>query len=206
MDIGDFLMGVSATLIGVVATVAATRKIESIKMSLESEKKRDVLYTELGDLAEQSLRDIKLMHNNYCLVYKLRRGIYKEEQVQEMIFPRPPMILLLESATENCFSILTKQQRDGVRSIIHLIKTSHSDLSYLCENTKASEFAKADEAKFRLYLSTLCAIYHLAVNMSQEKERFKLIDKSPEETFQSVLKSLRLGIDFNSIVAHRPAA
>ncbi|WP_237333217.1 hypothetical protein [Vibrio anguillarum] len=206
MDIGGFLMGVTATLIGVVATVAATRKIESIKMSLESEKQLDVLYIELKDLAVQCVNDIRLMHNNYCVVHKLAKGIYKEEQVKEMIFPRPPTMLLLESATENCFSILTKEQRDGMRSVIHLIKISQSDLAYLCENTRASEFASADEAKFRLYLSSLCAIYHLAINMSEEKERFKVIDKTPEQTFQSVLESLGLGVDFKSIMAHRIAA
>ncbi|EGU45544.1 hypothetical protein VIOR3934_13657 [Vibrio orientalis CIP 102891 = ATCC 33934] len=66
-------MGVSATLIGVAATVAATKKIETIKMELESEKQRDVLYTELSDLADQCAGDIKLIHSNYCTIYKLKK-------------------------------------------------------------------------------------------------------------------------------------
>ncbi|OCH37816.1 hypothetical protein A6E02_18320 [Aliivibrio fischeri] len=80
---------------------------------------------------------------------------------------------------------------------------AQTDLDFICYDTKASEFAKADEARFRLYLSTLCALYHLAINFSEEKERFRVITKSPEETFTSVLESLDLGISFEHLMKHQ---
>ncbi|EEX92090.1 hypothetical protein VIOR3934_13652 [Vibrio orientalis CIP 102891 = ATCC 33934] len=70
-------------------------------------------------------------------------------------------------------------------------------------NTDATDFASSDEAKFSSHLSTLCAIYHGAINLSLEKERFKPREKSPDDCFTSVLRSLGLSMEFNDIIAHK---
>ncbi|EJC6746716.1 hypothetical protein QRC94_004318 [Vibrio vulnificus] len=84
-----------------------------------------------------------------------------------------------------------------------LVSSANQDSEYLHYNTKASNFAGADEARFRLYLSTLCALYHASINLSLEKERFKTIEKSPEETFTSVIKSLGFSMETADIFAHK---
>lgn len=199
----NLVTGAIGAIIGVIATVALTSKTEAIKSAFLSKKQRDVLYTELSDLVEKCEQDIRLMYHNYCIIYKLKIGVYTQEQIREIILPTPPIILLLERASENCFDILTKDQRQGLRSTIFLVLGTNDQLEYLYKNMDATNFSGSDQIKVREYLSTLCAIYHGANNLFEEKERFKIITKSPYETFDLAMKSFGLSLEHRDIMSHK---
>lgn len=203
MDFITFFSGIGATLIGVIATVLATQKIESIKQIIENEKIMNSFYIEMDDLRVHCHKDIKIIREAYFRIEKLNKNMCQEDNITGITFPRPPMLTLLYSILDKSFYLLNAEQRESIRTIIFISKKLESQLDKLCIETDPENLSALKSKDLKFCLSCLSVLYHLSLCIVQEKERFNGINKEPDELLDDVLSSLGLKIGFQDLITHK---
>ena len=202
MDWSSFSGGVAAALTGVFATVLVTEWIESIKYSFESKKALACLYTELADLHEECSQSLLVLQDTYYRSWRIEKGIQVDDMWDGISIPKAPKAIILESHIEKSLGELTKDQRKGIRTILHLSKQIEISISSLM--MQASD-EKISSTKVKFCMSVLCALYHLSLNMRVQEGRFIKINKTPNEVQESVLRALGVDLSFNACTAYRSA-
>ena len=199
MDWSSFLGGVFASLVGVVATVLSTKKIEAHKAKAQSESARDSLYLELADLTEDVSEIISSFYSVYAEYKAYELGFRSEKLLSHITIPRTINLEILKPLMHQCFAELTREQRSALRSVVYVgahINELHpkvvSDIRFNRENANVRDIY--------LLLSSFCAIYHVANDLSLQKMRFKRIEKNPKSVMSDVLVSKGFSIDDNEIL------
>jgi NADH:ubiquinone oxidoreductase subunit E len=106
------------------------------------------------------------------------------------------------SHIEKSMGDLTKTQRKGIRTILHLCKeteTSMYSLSHQIHNDNIST------TKVKYCMSVLCALYHVSLNMKEQEQRYTEINKLPLEVHDSVLDALGIDLSFKACASYKPA-
>ncbi|MCS6192990.1 hypothetical protein [Shewanella baltica] len=192
MDCSSFFGGVVATLIGVFSTVLVTKKVETLKHELESKKALKRLYIELADLCEECKDNLSELKDTYYRTWHIEKGYQVDAMWAGVSIPKPPNTMILESHIDKSFEDLTKEQRIGIRAILHLCRQIDDSITSL---TRQMGDGKISSVSVKNYMSILCALYHLSLNMKEQEGRFVKINKRPEDVQESVFKSL--GIDLS---------
>ncbi|PQJ84467.1 hypothetical protein [Aliivibrio sifiae] len=200
MELGSFLAGLCASLVGVAATVISTNKVESIKQHRDVENVKNALYVELNDLANECYENIDVVYDVYA------RAIMYKKTGNDSLFdsyslPRPPVLIVLNNTLEKCYVYLTKDQRDAIRTMLYLVDRMTKDLE-LIEAKMPSNHKDIQSERLYTIISTLGVIYQLAVAFKEEKERFKNSNKSADELFEDTLEMKKLSLELLDIMQY----
>jgi len=194
MDLLTFSSGVFSTLLGVFVMVFATKTVERKKQELESEKSLKLLYIELNDIQTDCKNNLLDMRETFLKSQRLQKGICKWADINELDFPRPLILVVLESTLDKCFHLLTYPQRNALRTILYLSNELKIEINNFMLNIDFNKLTPQDILKMKTCLSTLCVLYHQALNLSEQKERYIEIDKNPDKIMEDVLSSLHISI------------
>jgi len=200
-DLLSFLGGVIAALTGTFTTILVTELIESKKYNFESKKAFKNLYTELSDLHEEYADNLLTLQDVYYRSWRIENNIQTDLMWNEISIPQAPNTTVLELYIEKSFINLTKVQRKEIRAILYLCSKTETSLSFLMENITQEE---TNSVNIKNCMSELCALYHLSLNMKEEEERLKEIDKSPREVRITMLKALRIDLSVEACTSYQP--
>lgn len=192
MDCSSFFGGAVAALIGVFATVLVTEWVETKKHGFESKKALNRLYIELADLCEECEGSLSKLKDTYYRTWRIEKGNQVDAMWNGVSIPKPPNTIVLESHIEKSFEDLTKEQRKGIRAILHLCRQVDNSITSLIRQI---DDGKISSISVKYCMSVLCALYHLSLNMKEQEGRFVEINKLPQDVQESVFKSL--GIDLS---------
>lgn len=198
MDWSSFLGGVIAAIVGAYGTYLLTEKIEKRKHLFESKQAINSLYIELKELRDECSQNINTIHNSYCRAKQYEDKIKKADVLLGITIPKPINITLLNSLIDKSYTLLTTEQRKGIRTIIYLSQRLEA---YTLELTKqlAKEHTEVKSINLLNCLSILCVIYHISSDMSECENRYTKIDKTAEEIRESVLSALGKDINWSSV-------
>ncbi|MBD1571550.1 hypothetical protein [Aliivibrio sp. S10_S31] len=197
MELESFLAGLCASLVGVVATVCSTNKVESIKQNRDVENVKNALYVELNDLANECYENIDTVYDVYA------RAIMYKKTGNDALFnsyslPRPPVLIVLNNTLEKCYVYLTKDQRDAIRTILYLVDRMTKDLESIDAKGPYNHKDIQSEDLYAI-ISILGVIYQLAIAFKEEKDRFKNSNKSADVLFKETLTMKKLSLDWSDI-------
>ncbi|TOG17959.1 hypothetical protein CGJ07_21125 [Vibrio parahaemolyticus] len=194
MEIESFIAGSLASLLGVFATILATNKIEKIKAKSESAKYRNMLYLELRDLCEECFDSLDDLYSLYAKAYMYERTNEKH-YLDNYQTPKSLNLIVLKDTIDKCFLDLTKEQRGALRSLLSLVEQVEVSFSKLAEKTYENHRNITPNDVYRL-LSSFGVIYQLALALSNEKERYAGIKKSPSELMDDTLMVKSFSLEF----------
>lgn len=202
MDWSSFSGGVIAALSGVFATVLVTEWIEAKKHRFESKKSLERLYIELADLQEESSDSLSKFQDTYYRAWRIEKGIQTDEMWNGISIPKPPNTIVLESHIEKSLGDLTQAQRKSIRTILYLCREIETSISFLMQHVHEEQISTK---KLESCMSILCVLYHVSLNMKEQKERYIEIDKCPNDIYESVLESLGIDLSVKACSTYNPA-
>ncbi|WP_061036292.1 MULTISPECIES: hypothetical protein [Vibrio] len=200
MDIGSVLVGAFASILGVVATVAATGTIEDIKRKKESNLYLDMLYIEIQDIADECSKNLDLVYKVYAQValYEQRNDT---KYIQNYFLPNEFNLIILRSAVDKCFVDLTKQQRIGVRNLISLIEGIDRQIDKIHAQAQ-EEHLNITTSDVHTLFSGLGALYQLSLSLSTKKSRYQTIEKSVDDFLMDTLAAKKLSLDISKMESY----
>ncbi|WP_297897394.1 hypothetical protein [Shewanella sp.] len=203
MDWSSFLGGVIAAIVGAYGTYLLTEKIEKRKHLFESKQAINSLYIELKELRDECSQNINTIHNSYCRAKQYEAQIKNADVMLDITIPKPINITLLNSLIDKSYTLLTTEQRKGIRTIIYLSQQLEANTLELTRQL-ANEHTEIKPRNLLNCLSILYVIYHISSDMSECKNRYTKIDKTAEEIRESVLSALGKDMNWSSVVAFNP--
>nr|VVV03963.1 hypothetical protein AW0309160_01346 [Aliivibrio wodanis] len=203
MDLITFFSGIGATLVGIGVTIVITERGESRRLKQKNEKCLSSFYTELSDLRARSHEDLKMYREAYFRIKKLNDKMVSESSVPGISISRPPVLKFLNTVLDNCFYLLSYEQREATRSLIYVCSALEKRRELIDASIDPENLSSLDASDFKYCISSLCVIYHLTSSMVEEKDRFNGIDKESDELMEDVLSSLKLTIEFQDLVDHK---
>ncbi|EGQ7822587.1 hypothetical protein ACS8UU_001245 [Vibrio parahaemolyticus] len=204
MDIVSFLAGVAASLVGVIATVAVTSKIESIKLKIDSQRNKKMLYAELKDLVEESSERLDLVYKLYAQVVTCELK-HDSKWLSEYVIPNELNLVVLKSTLDKCYLELTKPQRKGLRSLIAIVEGIERDILKL-QAKSHEQHLSINKKDVHVLLSGFGVIYQLSLALSNEQERYVHITKPSDELLFNTLAAKGLSLSGNDLGKYLNAA
>ncbi|ELE1909010.1 hypothetical protein RC854_004062 [Vibrio vulnificus] len=197
MDTVSFFAGVATSLASVFATVAMTSKIEQIKQKNESRHNKQLLYVELEDLVEECSERLDLIYKVYAQVIMCEQ-MNDTKWLAEYVLPNELNLMVLKSALDKCYLDLTKPQRKGLRSLIAIVEGVERDLFKVQENSHQNHI-NISKKDVHVLLSGFGVVYQLSLVLSNEKERYRHIDKTSDQLLSNTLVAKNLSLNVKDL-------